>query len=308
MILILSNKNDTVTDRVINWLTFLEKDWFRINSEDNVKIEFKGDDFSITVEDKSINLSNIKGYWYRRGFINYSNNFKMNLKQFDDLQANEMGIFIDFLYYKLEKLNHINSITNSEVNKLIVNDIARSLNIITPDDFIVSDVNNLRDAMSKTNQKYITKVSSGNCVQVFDDCIVYNYATLIDNDKLNYETFFPSLVQNYIPKKYELRSFYLDGEFFTMAIFSQKDNQTRVDFRNYNSSIPNRTVPVNLPSEITSSLDKLMRKLNLNCGSLDLILTPDNDYVFLEVNPIGQFGMISYPCNYNLEKKIAEYL
>jgi hypothetical protein len=30
--------------------------------------------------------------------------------------------------------------------------------------------------------------------------------------------------------------------------------------------------------------------------------------VFLEVNPTGQYGMVSDPCNYYLDKKIAEYL
>ena len=30
--------------------------------------------------------------------------------------------------------------------------------------------------------------------------------------------------------------------------------------------------------------------------------------VFLEVNPVGQFGMVSLPCNYQLEKRIAQYL
>jgi hypothetical protein len=37
-------------------------------------------------------------------------------------------------------------------------------------------------------------------------------------------------------------------------------------------------------------------------------MTKKGEYVFLEVNPIGQFGMVSAPCNYNLEKKIAQYL
>ena len=51
-----------------------------------------------------------------------------------------------------------------------------------------------------------------------------------------------------------------------------------------------------------------MDLLNLDCGSIDMILTPKNEYVFLEVNPIGQFGMTSYPCNFQLEKRIAEIL
>jgi D-alanine-D-alanine ligase-like ATP-grasp enzyme len=48
-----------------------------------------------------------------------------------------------------------------------------------------------------------------------------------------------------------------------------------------------------------------MQKLKLNTGSIDMIYTNDSKFIFLEVNPVGQFGMVSKPCNYNLEKKIA---
>lgn len=39
-----------------------------------------------------------------------------------------------------------------------------------------------------------------------------------------------------------------------------------------------------------------------------MIYNNDNDFVFLEINPVGQFGMTSNPCNYNLDKIIAEKL
>jgi glutathione synthase/RimK-type ligase-like ATP-grasp enzyme len=93
-----------------------------------------------------------------------------------------------------------------------------------------------------------------------------------------------------------------------MAIFSQNDTQTQTDFRHYNSQKPNRTVPYKLPKLIKEKITLLMNKLNLICGSLDLINTNEGGYVFLEVNPNGQFGMISKPCNYQLEKKIATFL
>ena len=51
-----------------------------------------------------------------------------------------------------------------------------------------------------------------------------------------------------------------------------------------------------------------MKYVNLNTGSIDMIVTKENEYIFLEVNPVGQFGMVSQPCNYYLEKKITEYL
>ena len=51
-----------------------------------------------------------------------------------------------------------------------------------------------------------------------------------------------------------------------------------------------------------------MTKLEYKTGSIDLLLDTENNYYFLEINPVGQFGMVSIPCNYNIEKKIAEYL
>jgi len=51
-----------------------------------------------------------------------------------------------------------------------------------------------------------------------------------------------------------------------------------------------------------------MKAVNLNTGSLDFIKSTDGEYVFLEVNPAGQFGMTSASCNYYLHKEIANYL
>jgi ATP-GRASP peptide maturase of grasp-with-spasm system len=253
-------------------------------------------------------LSDINSFWYRRGYLNLTNRYTTKNSEFSYLQSIEINKLLEFIYYQLNKLRHLNSFKSSIVNKLIVNDLARSLKITTPNDFIFSTKSSLSAVISSPNDQFITKVISGHCVQEFNSGTIYNYTNLVDINNLDSTSFFPSLVQNYVPKKYELRIFFLDNKFYTMAIFSQKDNQTNVDFRNYNDEKPNRTVPYKLPKEIENSLHLLMNKLDLNCGSIDMIVTPKNEYVFLEVNPVGQFGMVSYPCNYNLEKKIAEYL
>jgi D-alanine-D-alanine ligase-like ATP-grasp enzyme len=51
-----------------------------------------------------------------------------------------------------------------------------------------------------------------------------------------------------------------------------------------------------------------MRELGVNTGSIDMIYTKDNEYVFLEVNPTGQFGMTSVPCNYPIDLEVAKFL
>lgn len=93
-----------------------------------------------------------------------------------------------------------------------------------------------------------------------------------------------------------------------MAIFSQENEKTKIDFRNYDFKNPNRVSRYQLPLSIEKKLSKLMKKIGLNTGSIDLIKAIDNYYYFLEVNPSGQFGMTSFPCNYYLHKKTANFL
>jgi len=120
--------------------------------------------------------------------------------------------------------------------------------------------------------------------------------------------FFPSLLQEMVEKRYELRVFCLDGRCWAMAMFTQADAQTAVDFRDYNLAHPARAVPFALPPELEARVAALMAELRLDIGAIDFIRARDGRYVFLEVNPHGQFAMVSDECNYRLEKHVAEHL
>ena len=84
--------------------------------------------------------------------------------------------------------------------------------------------------------------------------------------------------------------------------------QTALDYRHYDEQCPNRITPVDLPSTLKMQLHQLMLELGLTSGSIDFIRTKMGQYIFLEVNPVGQFSGISTAGNLNLEKRIAELL
>lgn len=119
---------------------------------------------------------------------------------------------------------------------------------------------------------------------------------------------FSSLIQEKIEKEFEIRSFYLRGEFYSMAIFSQENGMTTIDFRNYDKTKPNRIVPFSLPQDVSTSLLEMSRELGIRCCSYDLILSSTNEFYFLELNPFGEFLGFSTPCNYNLDYEIAKYI
>jgi glutathione synthase/RimK-type ligase-like ATP-grasp enzyme len=93
-----------------------------------------------------------------------------------------------------------------------------------------------------------------------------------------------------------------------MAIFSQNDEKTIVDWRNYNHDRPNRKIPFKLPLEVENNIRKFIKASGLNTGAIDMVVTKGRKYVFLECNPNGQISMVSEHCNYFIEKYIADYL
>ena len=119
--------------------------------------------------------------------------------------------------------------------------------------------------------------------------------------------FFLSLFQKLVKKFVDVRVFYLDGECFAIAIFSQSDKSSSIDLRN-RPKIPNRQVPIKLPSQLLKKIEKFMNTMDHRIGSLDFILTKDGKFIFLELNPVGQIGFVSFNSNAYLEKKIAQKL
>lgn len=103
----------------------------------------------------------------------------------------------------------------------------------------------------------------------------------------------PCLFQEYIPKRKELRVTVIGDDLFVAEIDSQARESTSVDWRHWSDgglAIPYRKAT--LPADIAERCMALVRSYQLNFSAIDLILTPDDRYVFLENNPNGQFMWI----------------
>ena len=53
-------------------------------------------------------------------------------------------------------------------------------------------------------------------------------------------------------------------------------------------SVPQQ--PYALPKAVESKILKFMDAFGLSYGAIDLVVTPKGEFVFLEINPNGQFG------------------
>ena len=188
--------------------------------------------------------------------------------------------------------------------------IALEVGLEIPNTIITNNKNELENFTSKFN-KIITKSIRNVEVITYKNYSLDVYTKILTLKEVQNlpEIFNYAKFQEYVEKDFEIRVFFIDDYIYSMAIFSQNDTMTKVDFRNYNISKPNRFVPFKLPKIIEEKLLVLTRKLGLRTGSFDLIYNSHKDkYYFLEVNPVGQFGMVSYNCNEPIEEKIADIL
>ncbi len=316
--MIISSPDDYSTNDIIDWLRYYQIDYLRISVQDIIKYEgvsISNDDFDMkfSINEVKYCLSAFGAFWYRRSHFNVFIQKILVKKSNLSSQINKHLYGETMEIHKL-LLNHIearsiNNYKDINLNKLEVLKAASNIGFKIPNTIIT---NNKKDALSfiNRNNTVITKNFSQG-VFLFDKKKIFSSITrLVTLDTINSlpEKFMYTLFQEGIDKLFELRIFYLRGKFYSSAIFSQNDEKTAVDFRNYNFLKPNRSPPYKLPEDIANKLKQLMDEFELTSGSIDLLVSKSNEYVFLEVNPIGQFTQVSLPCNYYLEKKIANEL
>jgi ATP-GRASP peptide maturase of grasp-with-spasm system len=304
-LLVISSHDDLSTDEVLNWVSYFNIFFSRINGEDSASIKKLtisecAQEVILSYSKGDLKISESNQFWYRRGEIKFNYDIKNSI--FSAYLQQELEKVTNFIDYLFTNGNSINKPSDNNINKLILLQAARKVGLKIPMSQIDCQISDTKNKITKAISEL------GGIILVNSKKVYFGKGTQIVNNLDKGAKFFPSFFQKYIEKQIEIRTFYLGGKFYSMAMFTQQNSQTSIDFRRYDRSKMNRRVPYKLPNGIEIRLRKLMKKLNLNTGSMDLIKNLNGDYYFLEVNPVGQFGMVSNPCNYYLYKKIADYL
>jgi MvdC family ATP-grasp ribosomal peptide maturase len=117
----------------------------------------------------------------------------------------------------------------------------------------------------------------------------------------------PMVFQELIPKACELRVAFVAGETFAGALDASGTSRGETDWRRVAPEECQWQV-AQLPAEVASGLNMLMSDLGLVFGAVDLICTPAGEYVFLEVNPSGEWGMLERDLGFPIAEAIASAL
>jgi hypothetical protein len=113
------------------------------------------------------------------------------------------------------------------------------------------------------------------------------------------------LFQERIAKAMDLRVVVIGRQIFTIGIHAHSE-QAALDWRRSYGDLSYSVET--LPDEIEQKLLQLVRLFGLQYSSMDLILSPEGEYVWLEANPNGQFLWMASPTGLPMAEAMANLL
>ncbi|WP_376796761.1 hypothetical protein [Thermogemmatispora sp.] len=116
----------------------------------------------------------------------------------------------------------------------------------------------------------------------------------------------PTLFQEEIPKALELRVVVMGQQVFAFEIYSQASERTRLDWRRCYTDL--RYGRRQLSSETERRVLDVLRHFHLQFAALDLIVSPEGEEVFLELNPAGQWYWLEQQTGVPLAAAMATLL
>jgi hypothetical protein len=114
----------------------------------------------------------------------------------------------------------------------------------------------------------------------------------------------PIIVQQRVPKAFDVRATIIDGECFAGSVATARP-ESQLDWRMDVGAV---WTGHELPVAVVDKLRVLMENLGLVYGAIDLRLRPDGEYVFFEVNPSGQYLFVETATGMPITERLADVL
>ncbi len=169
--------------------------------------------------------------------------------------------------------------------------------ILIPTSFIGNDNETMKGIADK---KTIIKPVSTGKVYREDECEIYQTSYFEDFEEDISLT--PVYVQEYIKKSFEVRITIIDGKIFPIKI----ESEDKVDWRRECNR--NKYSIIDVPEDILRKSLKILEDFRLAFGAFDYIVNEKKEWVFLEVNPNGQWHWLEKELQLNISDEIVQFL
>lgn len=285
MILIITHREDYTSDFLIDKLNNKGIKYKRLNCEDIDKTNYSIDNnLKFTFD----NEYSFKSVWFRRIKLPFIENAKFSERIY--LQ-NEYETLLKNLFLVIDAkwLSEPYSIYRAE-NKLLQLKLARQIGFNIPKTLVTNSKIELKKFYEDNNKDIIIK-PLGISRFIQDDSMTFLFTNSLKKEHIDSIEEFdltPCLFQNRIEKELELRITVVGENVFSAGVDSQSNIETQLDWRKSQLQF----FKYEIPNDIRNKCIEIVKRLNLRFGAIDIIKDKNGNYIFLEINPNGQWAWI----------------
>jgi hypothetical protein len=190
-------------------------------------------------------------------------------------------------------------------NKLLQLRLAASVGLRVPATVVTNDPDEVRALHDCFDGRVIAKLlrALGSSMGAPERAVYTSAVRAEDLDDLDGLASCPMVFQERIAVGSELRVAYVRGRCFAGAL--EPPPGAEPDWRRHGDL---SWQPASIDGVTATAVRRLMERLGLVYGALDLVRTPDDEIVFLEINPAGEWGMLERSLGLPIGDAIADAL
>jgi len=261
--------------------------------------------FAFDAEDGAIDMRSFDSIWFRRpGALKSKRFFDPWIEQMMIVEARQglMGMLnaLPCLW-----VNNPACDSNAAL-KLLQLQVAKNVGMYLPETIVTNDPETAAAFYEKHKSNVVYKLiteQSNFSLPTFE--FPHGIPTLplrdVDIKHLDQVRHAPHLFQERVQKKSDIRVTVIGTKIFATKVESQQ-GAGKLDWRN-DYSVP--MTACTLPDHLSEQCLKLLKAFGLNYGAFDFCLDNDDRYVFLEVNPAGQYLWVEQRTEQPLTKEMA---
>lgn len=276
-----------------------------------VRSHYFGTDQRIAVRTPSglLDLHDVDAVWYRR----FSAGNRLPDTLGDTLntcrEESRLALYGTIVSLDCFHLDPIQKVRGTDYKELQLREAARR-GLEIPPTVITNDPQAVLEFSSQTKGNIVAKMQGHFAIyrEGQENVVFTNKLKPEDLKNLDGLRYAPMIFQEAVPKKLELRVTVVGTNVFAAAIDSQKSERAQTDWRRDGVDLIEDWMPHQLPKELERKLLELVSYFGLNYAAADFILTPDNRYVFLEVNAAGEWFWLEQVCKLGIAKAISDVL
>jgi len=182
--------------------------------------------------------------------------------------------------------------------------VAAHLGIKVPDTLVTQEPEKLKAFYAKHQGCIIAKPLSTGYVErrksEADSLIYTSRLDATDLESLDELSVCPTLFQQFVEKDYDVRITVVDSALVAVKLEAKESDGTqRCDIRR-NNMVDVIHSPIDLPVHVTAGIWKLVKKYSLRFAAIDMVVSVTGDWLFLEINPNGQWAWIDQKADTNI--------